>query len=128
MLLLIPVQRLFVISLLALTVAAPTLAAAPMVSDALNGFGTAITFHVYGEGLAFEGGTYAWNDVCGYCYIRMSIADGSFVANTNANLLTALPPGLYEVREFRGLFQYTEVGRFDFDVEFHGVGKIARIQ
>ena len=115
------------VALLALTsLAAGNTLAAPLVPDVLNGLGTAATFQVDGTGMALEGGLHDWSDLCAHCTLRITVGPGTFlVADTNGGT-RALDPGLYEVREYVGLFMHTETARFQHDVQIHGIGKLVR--
>lgn len=100
---------------------------APAIPDLLHGAGAASTFQVIAHGQALEGGLYDWNDLCASCLIRVTLGAGTFVASGN-DFAAQLSPGVYEIREFVGLFAFTQNGPHDFDVEFHGLGKLARLE
>lgn len=100
---------------------------APLVPDILNGFGTAITFQLFGEGESLEGGTHEWTDVCGHCEMRVTLADGTFVIVDTDGGTRALEPGVYELREYRGLFLFSARAPHEFDVQLHGLAKIERL-
>jgi hypothetical protein len=93
----------------------------------LNGFGAASSFQVFAQGQALEGGLYDWTDLCGHCEIRVTLGEGQFAANSGDAFVTLLPPGVYELREYRGLFLFSQDAPHEFQVEFHGIGKIARL-
>lgn len=123
----VPLPRAVLLSLLALILVAPLAASAPLVPDAMNGFGTALTFQVYGKGMALEGGAYEWTDICDGCLIRITVRDGTFVVSDSSNAAGALAPGVYELREFTGLFLFTQNAPRDFSVQLHGLGKANKI-
>lgn len=108
--------------LVALALALPLSAAAPFVPDGIFGFGYATTFQTFGAGGAFEGGAYERNDICGDCWILITIFDG-FVLDVD-DTPRQLTPGQYELREFRGVFSHTYNAPFDYAFQLQGVGKM----
>lgn len=110
-----------------MTLAAPGTVGAPLVPDVLTGFGTATTFHLFSVGVAVEGGAFEWSDVCAYCLVRIALAEGQFTVADAEGVGRSLDPGVYELREYRGFFLFSERGRHDFAVQLHGLGKVERI-
>lgn len=115
------------IFLLALIAVSPVILGAPGVPQVFNGFGSASTFQVFASGHALEGGLYGWNDLCANCEIRVTLGAGNFFVTGTDQFVGQLPPGVYELREYRGLFLFTQNARRDFSVEFHGIGKVDRL-
>lgn len=111
-----------------MVLAVPNTAAAPLVPDVINGFGTASTFEVFGTGLALEGGLTEWGEICALCLIRITVSDATFFSVVDADGgETTLTTGVYEFREFRGTFGFTQNAPHDFYVQVHGVGKINKL-
>jgi len=110
-------------------VLAPTLAAAPAAPDIIHGAGMVSWFQVFAFGLALEGAGHDFVDVCGDCFVRFTTTSGAFtvVDASNAQLVRELTPGLYEIREYRGLFAFTQEEPGAFVVQMHGAGKVIRL-
>lgn len=99
---------------------------APAVQDGIEATGTARTFLIYGGGFALEGGTHDWSVVCGGCLIRVTFADTQSSVIVASGSVVAVTPGLYEIREFRGLLQFTEEAPGVTFFQIHGTGGVAR--
>lgn len=112
----VPLAALVVLSLVA------TAGAAPLVPALLVGFGSATTFQVFGSGGSVQGGAYEWNDLCGYCWILITVFDGTLLDADDSPSL--LDPGVYEIREFRGVFSHTQQGLGNHAFQLEGVGKM----
>lgn len=112
---------------LALLVAAvpSTGVAAPAVRGGVGGFGTAVTFAVYADGVALEGGAAEWTLVCAECLVRISVSESSFLLAQDGEV-RSLVPGAYEVREFRGLLSHTRTAE-GFSVVLTGSGQVASL-
>lgn len=118
------------VALVALASLSPATVGAPLVPDALHGFGEASWFEVRAVGLALEGGAHEWTDVCAECYIRFSTPGGAFTlvdASNPEGAVTELTPGLYELREFRGLYMFTQASPGAFSLQVHGLGKVLKL-
>jgi len=110
--------------------ASPLILAAPLVPDVLNGAGTVSTFEVFGAGVSIEGGAHDWTDICSGCLIRMTVGEGAFTVvdpSVASDMTPILAPGVYEIREFRGIYAFSVEGQHAFIVQLHGLGKIARL-
>ncbi|HET6404722.1 MAG TPA: hypothetical protein VFH78_08745 [Candidatus Thermoplasmatota archaeon] len=114
--------------LLALVSLAPATVGAPLVTDVLHATGAATSFQVFGAGYAVEGAPYQWNDVCAGCSLRITVREGTFLVVDPDGGTRALNPGQYEVREFRGLFMFSQMAPRDFHFQLHGIGKLIAIK
>lgn len=120
------------ISLLALALLAaaslmPATVGAPLVPELVTGSGAANTITVYGHGFALEGGAADWTEVCARCHMRLGITSPGFTVYDADEGPVLLAPGLYELREYSGLFTFSVEGRHAFFVQLFGGGKIDEI-
>jgi hypothetical protein len=113
------------LALLLLALPPPTATAAPSIPGTVNGYTDASRFEIYGGGLALEGGVNEWTLVCGGCYVRISMTQPSIFV-TQDDFSGFLVPGVYEIREFRGLIQH-QGDRGAYTVFFNGVGEVNAI-
>lgn len=113
---------------LAALVALPLVAAEPAIPGLLQGVGTLRWFSFLpGDGFAFEGGAYDWTRLCEECHVRIAIEDGTWTYYDPARGSVSLAPGLYELREFRGIFFGNDAGLGEFPVEVHGLAEVERL-
>lgn len=92
---------------------APQAAAAPSVEAPIMGYGIATRYTLYALGYALEGGAADVTIVCASCLIQLTVIDSAFTYAAPSGT-KVLPPGTYEVRDYRGLVQITgSEGRFD---------------
>lgn len=102
-----------------------TAASAPSIEGTLTGYAQSPRFQVFGGGHALEGGAYEWTLVCGECLVRVSLLEPN-VLLVQSDHAGYLPPGTYEVRDFRGLFMHTgDAG--DYAIALHGTGHLVRL-
>lgn len=100
-------------------------AALPTVKGSIEGYGTASSFFIRAGGYALEGGVNDWTLVCGGCFVRISVTESSFVL-VQEGALVALPPGVYELREFRGYLSHSPSGGAYF-VTLAGAGHLVAL-
>lgn len=119
-------RRALALGLLLLLALGPTpAAAAPSVETPIAGWGVASRYTLLAFGYALEGGAADVTIVCADCLLRLTLVDSSFVRAEPAGS-GPLAPGLYELREYRGLVQVTgSAGRFD--VTLVGTGSLERL-
>ena len=101
--------------------------AAPFVPEVIQGAGGATWFQVFALGVALEGGVHDWNAVCAECLIRFTFTGGQLLVLEQGGTVTVLTPGLYEMREFRGLYGSTQEGPGAFLIQVHGLGKLEKL-
>lgn len=107
---------------------APAVLAAPFVPDLIQGAGRVSWFQVFAFGLALEGAGHDYTDVCADCYIRFTTTEVAFaVVDASGEAIRALDPGLYELREFRGLYAFSQEEPGSFLVQVHGLGKVVKL-
>lgn len=120
------------LALLAAASLVPATGAAPTVPELITGVASASTLRVHGLGpLVVEGGAFDWNEVCGPCDIRLTATSTGFTTVgtlASSEPSSSLPPGLYDITEFRGLLAYNIEGDNAFFVTLHGVGDVERIE
>lgn len=120
--------RLALVSFALLAAMAPPHAlAAPAVPGVMHGSGTAATFQLLGAGSALEGGASDWTIVCGGCLLRVAFTQTEFSVTFESGRASSFSPGVYEVREFYGVFSITDEGPGQFFVQLHGAGHVARL-
>lgn len=113
---------------LAILLATPGVVAAITVPGSIQAQGTLSHFRFYpSSGWALEGAVYEWTRVCSECLVRITITGGSWIYHDAVDGTIFLDPGVYELREFRGLFFGNDVAPFDYDVQVHGVAKVVEI-
>ena len=118
---------LLAVGILAVASVAPGTVGAPFVPEIIQGFGAASWFSVFAFGLALEGGAYDWNDVCAECLIRFTATGGQFLVVEDGGTTAQLTPGLYEMREFRGLYAFSQQAPGSFLIQVNGLGKIEKL-
>ena len=116
-------RPLLVATILALALAAPSLASA--VGGVLEGSGVATTFTIYGEGSSVSTGQRQWTLVCTDCLVKMSLTSLDGVTFANADLQPN-GPGHYELREFAGTIVEKVNGPYDVSVTSVGYGEVIR--
>lgn len=108
-------------ALLALLLAPSALAAS--VPASIQGAGQVTTYYIVTGGMVVQGGAFDSQIACYGCYVRLSIASGTFsvVENGQARSLGA---GTWEIRGFAGALGITQNAPHDFFVEIHGAGQV----
>lgn len=122
--------QLLLVPLLALISAAPITVAGPLVPDALVGSAPAATFQIFGQGYSADGGAFDQTTACGQCWIRVTLTGPGLRVVDGASaegVVRDLPPGQYELREYRGVFGLHDLGPHDFIVWFEGTGKVIKL-
>lgn len=122
--------ELSLVLLLALVSLAPSSIAGTLIPDAIHARVTATTFQIFGQGESLEGGAFDRLNVCGHCWIRMTITGPGMVVvdPTHPDGTTReLSPGQYELREYRGLFGIYDFGQHDFLLQLEGSGKVLEL-
>lgn len=115
-------------SLLALLLAAPSTVGAPAVDGIVHGAGTVSTFRIDGGPAgALEGGAFEWNYVCGSCFARITVVSGTFTLIQDGAAVD-LAPGVYELREFKGLIGQTYLAPHEYFFQVDGLGRIERVE
>lgn len=111
--------------LLVAALLAPQAVGLPGVRGEIVGQTTAATLQVFGNGSAIEGGIYRWNLACADCLVRIGILDAGVMVFQDG-VLQELPPGAYEIREFRGLLAHSG-GMAPFQVTLLGSGHVVAL-
>lgn len=115
-------------ALLVAALLAPLATAAPVIHGTLQAQGTVSHFQFLpAAGLALEGGPYEWTRACSECLLRVTITGGSWIHYDASQGPVFLAPGVYELREFRGLFFGNDVALRHFEVQVHGLAKVVPI-
>jgi len=109
------------LALLALLLAPSALAAT--IPASIQGAGQVTTYYIVTGGTVVQGGAFDSQIACYGCYVRLSIASGTFLVVENGQE-RALGAGTWEIRGFAGAIGITQNAPHDFFVEIHGAGQI----